>query len=110
MLAKCPDSFRILLTFARASFNILATFFTGIALYVPVKLLDQLVFDTTRTINLIFLTGISSFIGLSLYLFLTWLFNVREATTFLLIFKKLGNWKEILSKRDEVIDATRINP
>lgn len=88
----------------------LATFFTSIALYVPVKLLDQLVFDTTRTINLIFLTGISSFIGLSFYLFLTWLLNVKEATTFLLIFRRIGNWREILGKRDEVIDVTRMNP
>lgn len=94
-----------------------ATFFTGIALYVPIKLLDQLVFDTTRTINLIFLTGISSFIGLSFYLFLTWLFNVKEAATFLLIFRKIGNlasrqagWKEILGKSEEVIDVTRPNP
>lgn len=87
-----------------------ATFFTGIALYIPIKLLDQLVFDTTRTINLIFLTGISSFIGLSFYLFLTWLFNVKEAQTFLLIFRKIGNWKEILGKREEVIDVTHINP
>lgn len=88
----------------------LATFFTGFALYIPIKLLDQLVFDTTRTINLIFLTGISSFIGLSLYLFLTWLFNVKEATTFLLIFKKIGNWKEILGKSEEAIDTTRLKP
>lgn len=87
----------------------IATIFTGIALYVPIKLLDQLVFDTTRTINLIFLTGISSFIGLSLYLFLTWLFNVKEASTFLLIFKKIGNWKEILGKSDEVIDGTGLS-
>jgi putative peptidoglycan lipid II flippase len=94
-----------------------ATFFTGIALYVPIKLLDQLVFDTTRTINLIFLTGISSFIGLSFYLFLTWLFNVKEASTFLLIFKKIGNlprgkagWKEILGKTDEAIEGTHLNP
>lgn len=94
-----------------------ATFFTGIALYVPIKLLDQLVFDTTRTINLIFLTGTSSFIGLSLYLFLTWLFNVREASTFLLIFKKIGNlprgkagWREILGKSDETIEGTRLGP
>lgn len=89
---------------------VLASFFTGIALYVPIKLLDQLVFDTTRTINLVFLTGISSFIGLSFYLFLTWLLNVKEATTFLLIFKRVGNWKEILGKSDEVIDVTRLNP
>lgn len=88
----------------------LATFFTGFALYIPIKLLDQLVFDTTRTVNLIILTGISSFAGLSLYLFLTWLFNVKEATTFLLIFKKIGNWREVLKKSEEVIDGTRFNP
>lgn len=87
-----------------------ACFFTGIALYVPIKLLDQLVFDTTRTINLIFLTGISSFIGLIFYLFLTWFLDLKEAKTFLLIFRKIGNWKEILSKSDEAIDATRLNP
>lgn len=88
----------------------LASFFTGIALYVPIKLLDQLVFDTTRTVNLIFLTGISAFIGLSFYLFLTWLLNVKEAKTFLLIFRKIGNWREILSKSDEAIDGARLNP
>jgi putative peptidoglycan lipid II flippase len=87
----------------------ITTFFMAIALYVPIKLLDQLVFDTTRTINLIFLTGISSFIGLSLYLFLTWLFDVKEASTFLLIFKKIGNWREILGKSDEVIDGTGLS-
>lgn len=87
-----------------------ASFFTGIALYIPIKLLDQLVFDTTRTINLLFLTGISSFIGLSFYLFLTWFLNVKEATPFLLIFKRIGNWKEILGKSEEVLDGTRLNP
>jgi putative peptidoglycan lipid II flippase len=81
----------------------IATFFTGIALYVPIKLLDQLVFDTTRTVNLIFLTGISSCIGFSFYLFLTWFFNLKEASTFLLIFKKIGNWREILGKSEEAI-------
>jgi putative peptidoglycan lipid II flippase len=89
---------------------LVATFFMGIALYVPIKLLDQLVFDTTRTINLIFLTGISSIIGLSLYLFLTWLFNVKEASTFLLLFRKIGNWREILGKSDETIDEAHVNP
>ncbi|OGH13568.1 MAG: murein biosynthesis integral membrane protein MurJ [Candidatus Levybacteria bacterium RIFCSPHIGHO2_01_FULL_37_33] len=86
----------------------LATFFTGFALYVPIKLLDQLVFDTTRTVNLLMLTGISSLAGLSLYLFLTWLFDVKEASTFLLIFRKIGNWREILSKSEETLDATHI--
>lgn len=82
-----------------------ATVFTGIALYIPIKLLDKLVFDTTRTINLIFLGGISSFSGLTLYLFLTWLFNVKEATNFILLFKRVGNWREVLDKTHEIIDG-----
>lgn len=86
------------------------TLFTGFALYIPIKLLDQLVFDTTRTINLIILTGISALAGLSLYLFLTWLFNIKEASMYILLFKKIGNWREILNKSDEVIDGMRVNP
>lgn len=85
-----------------------ASFFTGFALYIPIKLLDRLVFDTTKTINLIILTGISSIIGLSLYLFLTWLFNVKEAKTYLLVLKKLGDWRTILGRSDEVLENAAI--
>lgn len=87
-----------------------ATFFTGLALYIPIKLLDQLVFDTTRTINLLMLTGISSLAGLFLYLFLTWFFDVKEAMTYIHLFKKIGNWKEILGKQPEVLETPRMNP
>jgi putative peptidoglycan lipid II flippase len=88
----------------------LASVFTGFALYVPIKLLDQLVFDTTRTVGLLLLTGISSIAGLSFYLFLTWLFNVREASQFLLLFRKIGDWRQILGRSEEVIDGTRFKP
>ena len=88
----------------------LASAFTAFALYIPIKLLDQLVFDTTKTINLIILTGISSFAGLSLYLFLTWLFDVKEASMFILLFKKIGDWRQILKKSEETIDGTHFNP
>lgn len=88
----------------------IATLFTAVALYIPIKLLDQLVFDTTKTINLLFLTGISSTAGLIIYLFLTWLFNVKEAMSFILLGKKLGNWREILRTTDQPIDGTRFNP
>jgi peptidoglycan biosynthesis protein MviN/MurJ (putative lipid II flippase) len=87
-----------------------ATLLTAFALYIPIKLLDQLVFDTTKTINLILLTGISSSIGLLLYLFLTWLFDVREATMFITLFRKIGDWRQILTGSKETIDATRFNP
>jgi putative peptidoglycan lipid II flippase len=88
----------------------IATLCTAVALYVPIKLLDQVVFDTTRTIELIFLTGISTFAGLSLYLFLTWLLSVKEANTYLSLFKRIGSWKDILHKSDEILEPTRINP
>ncbi len=82
----------------------LATVLTGFALYIPIKLLDRLVFDTTHTLDLIVLTSISSIAGFSLYLFLTWLLNIEEATTFLRVLRRLGNWKEILDKSDEPIE------
>jgi len=84
---------------------VMATIFTAFAIYIPIKLLDQLVFDTTRTVNLILLTGISSFAGLSLYLFLTWLFDVKEASMFLLLFRKIGNWREILGGKEKVLET-----
>ena len=50
----------------------------GIALYVPMKLLDQTIFDTTKTINLLLLTGIAGLSGSAVYLLLTKLFKVEE--------------------------------
>jgi putative peptidoglycan lipid II flippase len=88
----------------------IATLLTGFALYIPIKLLDKLVFDTTRTINLIILTGISSFIGLVIYLFLTWALRIHEAKTYVLLCKRIGNWRDILGKSDEVIDPNRVSP
>lgn len=81
----------------------ISSIFTAFALYIPLKLLDQLVFDTTHTLDLILLTGVSSLAGLSIYLFLTWFFDVKEAKTYLLVFQKLGNWKEVLKKSQELL-------
>jgi len=51
---------------------LISTIVMGAALYIPIKLLDQLVFDTTRTINLLILTGIASAAGFITYIFFTW--------------------------------------
>jgi len=88
----------------------ITTFITGLALYTPFKLLDDVIINTTRTVGLLLITGISTLAGLGMYLLLTWLFKVKEATTYILLFKKVGNWREILNKSDEVIDGTRFNP
>ncbi|MBI3577478.1 murein biosynthesis integral membrane protein MurJ [Candidatus Gottesmanbacteria bacterium] len=60
----------------------LAAVLMGLALYIPLKLLDQLVFDTTRTFGLILLTGVTGSIGLATYLFLSWVLGVSEVRSF----------------------------
>ncbi len=74
---------------------------SAFALYIPMKALDQLVFDTTRTINLIFLTGIASIVGLSIYLLLVWLLDVKELTTFINLVKKVG-WAKLKVPTEEL--------
>jgi putative peptidoglycan lipid II flippase len=73
-----------------------ATLIMGLFLYVPMKLLDQLVFDTTRTLNLFLLTWTASCIGLATYLFCVWLFNIEEVLTFIKFARKLVKIKDIL--------------
>lgn len=89
----------------------LATFVMGVSLYIPIKLLDQLVFDTTRTINLLILTGIASTAGLISYLFVTWLLDIKEAYAILGVAKKFRTKAGFAHNLDEVIDGgTKLNP
>ncbi len=55
---------------------------TAIALYIPMKLLDQLVFDTTRVVGLVLLTGVAGASGLAVYIFLSWIFKIDQLTIF----------------------------
>lgn len=73
----------------------LASIVTGVFLYIPMKLLDKLVFDTTRTINLLALTGIASFCGLSCYLFLAWFLEIKEVATFLRLVRRLARARKM---------------
>ncbi len=56
----------------------LATVFSSITSYFLMHLLDGLIFDTSRTINVFFLLSTVSVIYFSMYVFLSWLFNVKE--------------------------------
>ncbi len=65
---------------------------TAISLYIPMKLLDQLVFDTTRTIGLILLTSIATLSGLTVYIFLSWIFKVEQLVIFVNFAKRVLSW------------------
>ena len=83
---------------------IFASLLTGIALYVPLKLFDQLVFDTTRTFGLLLLTGVASVIGLAVYIFLVWVLDVREVKTFISMISQIRKPKQIiLESASEVV-------
>ena len=89
---------------------IISTIVMGAALYIPIKLLDQLVIDTTRTIGLLILTGISSVIGLISYVFFTWLLDIKEAYYVIRVIKKFGDKDKILKQVDELISGPKLTP
>lgn len=86
---------------------LVATLIMGIALYIPLKLLDQLVFDTTKTINLLLLTGIASIAGLVTYIFFTWMFAIHEARYVVEVVKKFKDRKLLLKQIGELIDGPK---
>ncbi len=75
---------------------LLAGLVTGVTLYIPIKLLDQLVFDTTKTINLLILTGIATFVGLSVYLFLSWFLEVPQIEVLPKLFRRAKQLRGVL--------------
>lgn len=88
----------------------IASLITGIFLYIPMKLLDQMVFDTTRTVNLIILTATVSLIGFVTYLFLAVKLQIREAKIVIEGILKIGNYRKVLTTTPEVIDGETPNP
>lgn len=85
---------------------LMATIIMGVALYVPIKLLDQVIFDTTRTINLLVLTGLSSVFALTVYVLLVWFMRVRELNTYVELLKKISKWQSKV-KSKELISSDR---
>ena len=82
-----------------------AALFMGFALYLPLKVLDEYVFDTTRTINLILLTGIATVAGSITYLLITKLFKVEEIELLYRLLRKLK-----IQRGTEMVATTTIGP
>lgn len=85
---------------------VFVSFLTAVSLWYPMRLLDQFVFDTTRTFPLVLLTAIVSLIGFAVYLFFSWLFKVNQLKHVLSLFRKVGNWRRLLTQTDEVIETS----
>lgn len=108
-LDKKVGYFDKLKVFLPAGKIFLAGFIMAIFLWAPMRLLDQLIFDTTKTINLIILTLVVSLIGFSVYFFLTWALKIEETKMLFQFLRKIGRLKTFLGKQDEVVGETGLN-
>lgn len=96
LLGKALGGFNIkelLYPFVKMSY---ATVLMGICLYTPLKFLDKYVFDTTRTIQLLLITGVAGVFGLTAYLFFTKIFKVEEIQLMHKLIRKVGLGKILL--------------
>lgn len=80
-----------------------AAFLMAIFLYLPFRILDEVVFETSRTVELIALTITTATIGMLAYLYFASLFNVHELQLLSKAFSSLSRWRGTLSKSPEII-------
>lgn len=85
----------------------LATLVTALFLWIPMRVLDRYILDTTRTINLIILTILASFIGLGVYILCSLILKIEELAVFMGLLRRVGQWRKVLSESEEMIDSTR---
>ncbi len=81
----------------------MASFLMAVSLYLPFKVLDELVFNTSRTVELIGLTITTSTIGMLVYIYFAALFDIWELRILTTIMRSLGRWQKTLSKSEEIL-------
>ncbi len=82
---------------------IIASFLMAVFLYLPFRILDELVFDTSRTIELILLTVSTGTVGMLVYIYFAMLFDIRELYILQTMWDKFGSWQKTIAKSKEVI-------
>jgi len=87
---------------------LIASFFMAVFLYLPFKILDELVFDTSKTIELIALSITTGTIGMLVYLYFAALFEIRELKIVRDLISNFGPWRKILAKSEEVLLETGV--
>lgn len=84
---------------------LIASFLMGVFLWLPFRILDQLVFDTSHTIDLIGLTICVGTIGMLTYISFAYILDIKELSIIARIFDSFGNWKAILAKSPELVET-----
>lgn len=85
-----------------------ASFFMAVFLYLPFRILDELVFETSRTIELVALTVTTSTIGMLVYVFFAALLDIRELRYLTRLVNSFGRWRKPLEKTPEMLGETGV--
>lgn len=85
---------------------LLAAGITTVCLWIPLRVLDQLIFDTTHTLPLILLTISVTIIGLAVYITTSYVLKIRELSVFVALIKKVGDWRKALGDTSESLEST----
>lgn len=82
----------LLTPFLKMSF---ATILTGFSLWIPLRLLDRYILNTTKTLDLIILSVITGLIGFGAYLFLSKALKIKELESFLGLIKLFTHYESL---------------
>ncbi len=69
---------------------------TGLGLWLPMRFLDQYIFDTTRTLPLLILTIITSATGMGIYFVLSWVFKISQLSAVFGLVRRIKEWRVYL--------------
>lgn len=84
----------------------IASFLMAVFLYLPYKILGEIIFDTSRTVELVALTISTSTIGVLVYLYFSVIFEVKELSYLSQLITKFGRWRQPLVDSKEVLIKT----
>ncbi|NCN45304.1 MAG: murein biosynthesis integral membrane protein MurJ [Candidatus Pacebacteria bacterium CG10_big_fil_rev_8_21_14_0_10_36_11] len=85
-----------------------ASFLMAVFLYLPFRILDEVVFDTSRTLELVALTASTGTIGMLVYVYFSYLFDIKELGYLAKIFSKVTKWKPLLADSKEILLDTSV--
>lgn len=87
---------------------VFASVLMALALYIPMKLLDITVIDTTRTVGLLLLTVVVTISGMVTYVFFAYVLKVEELYILRKLYGKMNQWKKNLAKSSESIETVSV--
>lgn len=88
---------------------LLASAVAAITAWLSMRIMDRLIFDTSRVIGLVGLTAICFSVGLSIYFFLTMIMRIEQAGILLMILRRIGRFRQILSTQTSPQEAPEID-